>query len=405
MVEPRQLLRGLIQVSLLLLTVLAVGGGLFFIYQSTLAGAKANLTLPSVNLTTCSSSGSSPDPQEMFYAMQLQQRQGELGLTAGNDATEVIYSVKPGQSATEIAGDLEAKGFVRDADLFLTLLRCRKLAEKIQAGDHVLRRNMTMDQVAVSLQRSFQRGLTISIRPGWRAEEIADYLATVGFLKFDKDRFLQLVKSGGFDFPSLRDRPRNAPPAVEGFLLPETYNVLVDTPEDQVISRLLSTFDQRMTEKMKQQAAAQKLTLYEVVTVASIVEREAVLASERPIIASVYLNRVRRKMTLNADPTVQYAMGYQAATKQWWKTPVTLEEYAKVDSPYNTYLYAGLPPGPICEPSTASLQAVLEPAQTDYLYFVAKGDGGHVFARTLEEQNVNMQKYGYTVPVVPTKKP
>jgi len=132
-----------------------------------------------------------------------------------------------------------------------------------------------------------------------------------------------------------------------------------------------------------------------VLTMASIVEREAVVAEERPAIAGVYLNRLAAGIKLEADPTVQYAMGYQPATDQWWKTPVFLEEYSSVDSPYNTYLYPGLPPGPIANPGLSSISAVLQPADHEYLYFVAlpDGSGRHVFATTFEEHRVNVQKY------------
>jgi UPF0755 protein len=211
---------------------------------------------------------------------------------------------------------------------------------------------------------------------------------------FSKDQFLQAVKNGKYDYAFLRDRPKGALTSIEGFLFPETYNVPFDVPVDTLVTLMLSTFDQRVTDKMRQQAAAAKMTLYEVVTLASIVEREAVVPNERPTIASVYLNRLKKKMYLQSDPTVQYALGYQPATKQWWKTPVTLEEFLQVDSPYNTYLRAGLPPGPICNPSLASLTAVLEPAQTDYLYFYSRGDGTHAFAKTYEEHQQNQEKYG-----------
>ncbi len=102
-------------------------------------------------------------------------------------------------------------------------------------------------------------------------------------------------------------------------------------------------------------------------------------------------------MLLNADPTVQYALGFDKKANKWWPV-IPLQQYGKVNSPYNTYIYAGLPPGPICEPSLNSIQAALEPATTDYFYFLAKGDGGHVFSRTLAEQNANMAKYGYQIP-------
>ena len=135
--------------------------------------------------------------------------------------------------------------------------------------------------------------------------------------------------------------------------------------------------------------------LHQVLTLASIVEREAVLDEERPTIAGVYLNRLARGMRLEADPTVQYAMGFQPASGQWWKTPVFLEEYSQVDSPYNTYLTTGLPPGPIAAPRLASIRAVLNPEQHDYLYFVAEpgGSGRHIFSRTFEEHLENVKRY------------
>ena len=156
---------------------------------------------------------------------------------------------------------------------------------------------------------------------------------------------------------------------------------------------MLANFDRRFTPEMRQMAAERRMTIYQVVTLASIVEREAVIAEERPIIAGVFLNRLAKGMTLDACPTVQYALGYQEETGQWWKTPLSLEELDQVNSPYNTYLHPGLPPGPICNPGLASILAVLQPAETDYLYFLAKGDGSHAFAKTFEEHLQNRQRY------------
>ena len=156
---------------------------------------------------------------------------------------------------------------------------------------------------------------------------------------------------------------------------------------------MLADFDERFTAEMRQATVEREMTIYQVVTLASIVEREAVVAEERPIIAGVFLNRLEKGMSLESCPTVQYALGYQEDAAQWWKTPVTLEEFDHVDSPYNTYLNPGLPPGPICNPGLASIQAVLEPVKSDYLYFLAKGDGSHAFAKTFEEHLQNQQKY------------
>jgi UPF0755 protein len=140
-----------------------------------------------------------------------------------------------------------------------------------------------------------------------------------------------------------------------------------------------------MTAQMRAAAAARRFTLYEVVTLASIVEREAVIPDERALIARVYLNRLAAGMTLDADPTVQYAKGFDALTGEWWP-PLSLADYAGVTSPYNTYLNAGLPPGPIANPSLASVEAVIYPASSDYLYFRACDDSGrHRFSLTFEE--------------------
>jgi UPF0755 protein len=254
---------------------------------------------------------------------------------------------------------------------------------------------MTMDEILSAIQQGHARLVGVTIRPGMRAEEIAERLKTVGLINYNADEFVRLVKNGKYDYDFLRDRPTNAPTSIEGYLFPETYQVPFDIATDALINVFLQEFKKNLTDKMRQEATTAKKTLHEVVTLAAIIEREAQVADERPIIASVYLNRIKKKMRLQADPTVQYAMGYQAETNQWWKSPVTLEEYSSVDSPYNTYLYAGLPPGPIDSPSLASIVAVLEPAKTDYLFFLGKGDGTHVFAKTYEEQQANCQKLGY----------
>ncbi len=335
--------------------------------------------------------------EDNLLRVYLEQRQSDLG-PAGTDATPITFTVSPGELPADVAQHLQSQGLIRDADLFVQYLKYLHLGNKIQAGEFLLRRNMSAAEIAEALQHGRAKTVTFTIRPGWRAEEIADYLATVGLANYNKDQFLQAVKNGsaGRDDAFLRDRPKSAPPSLEGFLFPETYNVPFDISMDDLLNMVLGTFDQRLTDKLRQEVTASKMTLYEVVTLAAIVEREAAIAEERPMIASVYLNRLKKKMALQADPTVQYAMGYQAATKQWWKSPVSLDEYQNVKSPYNTYLNTGLPLGPICSPSLASIIAVLEPAQTDYLFFLGKGDGSHVFAKTYEEHQANMAKYGYT---------
>lgn len=343
------------------------------------------------------SEGQLPTParvEDMPAYLYLQQHQDELNKPAGKDATPVPFTVAPGELPTDVAARLQKQGLIKNADLFINLVKYKKVATKIQAGDYVLTRIMTTEEIIEALQRGLAKMIPITIRPGWRAEEIADYLATRGLKNYNKDQFLKLVREGKFDYAILKERPKTAPPSLEGFLFPETYNVPLDIANEFLITLMLDTFNSRVTDAMRQKAAAAKITLYEAVTLASIVEREAVAATERPIIASVFWNRVKKKMLLQSDSTAQYAIGYQPATKQWWKSPVTIEELVAAKSPYNTYLNPGLPPGPICNPSLASITGAIEPAQTDYLFFYSKGDGTHVFARTYEEHLQNQQKYG-----------
>ncbi len=403
------LVRAFIKVVVILVALVAVGSAIVVGYGIAFSPSKSGTTtavinIPQIDFSRCGvpGGGGGLDPTDLAYAYQIDQYKDLLDKPASGDKSEVNFLVEEGELPVDVAARLEREGLIQNADAFVLLLKCRHAAQGIQAGDHIMRRNMTMDEVILSLQRGTTRGVAIIIRPGWRAEQIADYLATVNLPQFDKDDFLDIVKKGSSDYSFLQDRKSNAAPGLEGFLFPDTYQVLQAITAEQLVNRLLYEFDQRVTPDMRAEAQAQGLTLQEAITLASIVERETVKPEEASVIASVYLNRIKAKTYLNADPTVQYAIGFVPATKQWWKTPVTLAEYQRVISPYNTYLNEGLPPGPIAAPSMNSILAVLEPAQTDFFYFLATGDGGHVFARTLAEQNANLAKYGYEAPP-PTK--
>lgn len=380
-------LERLLAIAFVIFSFLFVCGLFVYVYNALTPKADGSLLVSSAPIPTPRSI------EDMALYLYLQQHQDKVQKPAGTDPTPIRFTIAPGELPATVAARLAQQGLITDAEVFLNLVKYKKVATKIQAGEYVLRKTMTMDEIIEAIQHGLARMITITIRPGWRAEEIADYLATRGLKNYQRDQFLRLVREGKYDYAFLKDRPKNALPSLEGYLFPETYNVPYDIANDTLIALMLETFGQRVSDKVRQQIAAQKMTLYEAVTLASIVEREAVVASERPIIASVFLNRLKKKMFLQADSTAQYALGYQSATKQWWKSPVTIEELASVNSPYNTYRNMGLPPGPICNPSLASIAAVAEPAQTEYLFFYSKGDGTHAFAKTYEEHLQNQQKY------------
>lgn len=327
----------------------------------------------------------------ILIGVYLNLRKNDLDSPASSDTTAFVFTINPGETAATIAPRLQREGLVADSQLFLYLVRYRGVDAQLEAGEYELRPNMTMEEIIETLQHGRLREVSVTIPEGKRAEEVAALLEERGVV--DGATLLALVRDGSSGYDFLSDRPADAPPSLEGFLFPETYRIPIDYDAAQILDLMLVTFGDRFSPEMRQAAGERGLSIHEVVTLASIVEREAVVAEERPIIASVYLNRLEQGMYLQSDPTVQYALGYQEDAAQWWKIPMSLEEDVQVDSPYNTYMYPGLPPGPICNPGLASMQAVLEPADTTYLFFFSKFDGSHAFADTYEEHLRNQELY------------
>jgi UPF0755 protein len=250
---------------------------------------------------------------------------------------------------------------------------------------------MTTLQVIGRLRLGIIMPLTVTVPEGLRSEEVALVMERGGIVKAED--FRRALASEAYDFAFLAERPPGA--GLEGYLFPATYGFSRGVPAEEVVRRMLAAFDAQVTPELRQAIQASGLTLHEAVTLASIVEREAVRPEERPLIAGVFLNRLRLGMPLGADPTVQYALANDPASVErfgFWKQGLTTEDL-QVDSPYNTYVNGGLPPGPIANPGLASLEAVAHPAQTSYLYFVARQDGSHVFAETLEEHLRNVEEY------------
>ncbi len=315
----------------------------------------------------------------------------QLDTRASDDARTVRFTVQPGESGAEIASRLEEAGLIRSAWSFRVLARLRGAAGQLRAGEYALRANMTSGEILEALQSGKDSVGGFTVPEGWRAAETADALEKRGLAR--RDEFLALVRSGDFQADFLASRPPGA--SLEGYLFPDTYEILPGATAREIVQQMLDDFGRRVTPDVRARAAERGLTLHQVVTLASVVEREAVAADERPVIAGVFLNRLQKGMKLQADATVQYAVvgpDPRALAEGYWKRGLTQLDLG-VDSPYNTYRYAGLPPGPIANPGLASIRAVLEPQQTDYLYFVARPDGTHAFARTLKEHEQNVARY------------
>ncbi len=356
-----------------------------------------------ISICNLSAAGS---PKEIALETYIQMHAEELQRPAGTDDTPVTFVVQPGETAASVAQRLQEAGLISNAELFRRYLQYKGMDAGLEAGTYTLRQTMTIPEIAEALQTGLRPERVVTIREGLRLEEVAAAVAAqTGVAEAD---FIALVTTGWRetdlkDYPFLADLPPGT--SLEGYLFPETYRLPEEVTAYDVVARMLATFDARVTEEMRMGAANQGLTVHQLVTLASLVEREAVIPEERPIIAGVFLNRLRNGWLLNADPTVQYALGYDAKTGKWWRRlyfdELGVNSLAEIDHPYNTYRYPGLPPGPICSPGLASIQASAFPAQTDYFYFIAdchKNDGSHLFARTEAEHNANYASCGGVVP-------
>lgn len=300
------------------------------------------------------------------------------------DSPPVDVVIQPGASSRDIADTLYQAGVIRSPLLFRLVSKALKADGKMKAGEFSFEPGVFVwDAISVLVEGKVVY-YPLTIREGLRVEDIAAVIEEKGF--GDKQRFLELAKNPEW-VVSLAESEELAETVypVEGYLFPDTYNISKGTTEEQLIAMMIDRFGQVFNQELRDKAKQMGLSVHQVSTLAALVEKEAMVDEERSMIAAVYLNRLRIGMHLGACPTVLYALGRSSGT-------LLLKEL-DVDSPYNTYRYTGLPPGPVSNFGKASLEAVLNPADVDYLYFVSKNDGTHAFSRTLDEHNRNVELY------------
>lgn len=285
-----------------------------------------------------------------------------------NDKTQKIFVVAKGQGVRDIAKSLKEEGFIKDPVVFFLVVKRLGLDGKIQAGDFRLSPSQTTEEIARELTHG-TLDIWVTVPEGYRSGEIADLLEK--------------------NMPTYKPSWRNVLNQHEGYLFPDTYLIPKDADAQLVVSLMKQNFEK----KFETIAKTSNLSKEEIVIIASLIEREAKFAQDRPLVASVITNRLHIGMKLDIDATVQYALGYQIGEKRWWKKNLTKDDLA-IDSPYNTYTHAGLPPTPIANPGLATLKAVINPTQTNYLYYISDKTGHNHYAETMEEHNANIKKYG-----------
>lgn len=293
--------------------------------------------------------------------------------------TARLVIVPPGSTAQDVGRVLAGEGLVRDAGHFVAAARLRGASRALRPGEYRFSPAMSLLQIVDILARGDVVLHSVTIPEGFTAEQIVQTLASRGLA--DARRLREVVRRGGASFPY--DYLAEAGGSLEGYLFPDTYRFPRFLDERTIVAAYLARFDAVVVPLWRREGAGR--SLHEIVTMASLVEREARVPGEQPLIAGVLYNRLRRGWKLEVDATVLYALGTH-------KPVVTFKDLT-VESPYNTYRHAGLPPGPIASPGLGAVRAALRPTATDFLFYVAREDGSHVFSRTLAEHNAAIQRY------------
>ncbi|MDR3599000.1 MAG: endolytic transglycosylase MltG [Desulfosporosinus sp.] len=301
--------------------------------------------------------------------------------STGNSET---ITITQGTTLDQLAEELEQDHLIRSAWVFRLLARLRQVNLKLYAGDYKLVPMMPPDEIISELLKSpnLADSNHVTIPEGYTTEQIIALLVQKGI--GSKAEFTKVITDDTFSYSFLKDAPKGTH-RLEGYLFPNTYYIDAKTSPHAVIDLLLQQFAKELTPEVQKQLITKKLSVSQWVTIGSLVEKEAVKASDRPLIASVIMNRLKINQKLQIDATIQFLF----ATPK----PKLYDSDLKIPSPYNTYLHYGLPLGPIANPGDASLQAALYPAKTDFYYYVAKKDGYHVFAKTYAEHLKNVKLY------------
>ncbi len=392
----------LLQLGLVLASLTAVVWS-WQLAQAFLAGQRSDVPFPTPQLLDLHQAYSALTPDNIEHrilSLSLNLQEPGLQTTPEGDPVPKPFTIGIGEPALYIAYRLERAGLVTNAELFNLYLRVHHLDRHLEAGNFMLTETMTIPELAEALQAPSYEEVVVTLFEGMRTEEFAELLEE--HFVIEATAFLEAVRHPQTltifdDYDFLADLPASA--TLEGYLFPDTYRfpVASDEPEE-IIAKLLDNFDRKLGDS-RLEGSRTGLSRHELVTLASIVEREAQVPVERPLIASVYLNRLTGDCTaetgrpfLESDPTVQYPLGN--AEEGWWR-PIQIADYNRVNSPYNTFLYPGLPPGPISNPGLSALEAAYAPAQSVYCYFhTSDTEGRHAFARTYEEHQQNMRRYG-----------
>jgi peptidoglycan lytic transglycosylase G len=306
----------------------------------------------------------------------------QLHQPANPGNSKVRFVVPEGATFHEVADTLHRAGLIDSVTVFDLYARYKHLDRNVQAGAYELSRNLNMIQILTALQTALPEEVFVTVPEGFTIKKTAAMLDQGGVIKGSD--YMALAVQGQFNYDFLKDLPPGA--SLEGFLFPDTYLVPRNATAKDLITQQLETFKKFWDDTRKSEAAKRNLNTLQVVTIASMIEREARFQDDRPLVASVIYNRLAAGWALQIDATVLYAKGV-------WQSSVTTDD-RKIDSPYNTYLHTGLPPGPIANPGINAIDAALQPAQTGYFFYLSDPQGHNHYAKTNDEFARLLKQYG-----------
>lgn len=317
----------------------------------------------------------------LFFADSSTTEPLKRDISTVEESKRVHIKIADGMSTGEIADQLEEKNVIHSSLKFRILSRLRGYDGQMKPGTYIFTTDMSYEEVFIKILSGEKYIVTLTIPEGFDVKKIAARLYESDLA--DKEDFLKAAKDFT-PYPYMK-KHKHVFFAAEGFLFPDTYEIESDASVEEILKLLTDEFDRKLTPEMREKAEEMKLSIYDLITLASLVEREVRYPEDRAVVAQVFLKRLQMKMPLQTDATLQYLMDTP-------KEDVSIED-TQINSPYNTYQHEGLPPGPIASPGIEAIEAVLNPADTDYLYFVADRSGHNHYATTYEEHMELVNKY------------
>ena len=310
----------------------------------------------------------------------------QIYYSKGNSELVEIFKIEKGETAKNIAERLKTRGFISGKYYFLYYLKTSKLGGKILPGEYELRGKITIPEIAIIITQEQNRFVKITFPEGWENKKIAERLSANGF---SGEEFLKITKqtpqeiTDKFSFFSLLSKKTN----LEGYIFPDTYFFSQKFTAEDIVKKMLSNFENRLTPELREEIKKQERSLEDVITMASVIEKEVKSDEDREIVSGIFWDRIKNGQPLQSCATIAYILG--VSKKQY-----TFEDTRMV-SPYNTYLNQGLPPGPICNPGISAIKAAIYPKYTDYNYFLSDPKTGKtIFSKNIEEHNSNKYKFG-----------